>query len=132
LIRRDVESGQLPYCQSEGIGVIVYSPMGSGLLTGAMTPQRAASLPQNDWRFSSPAFQEPKLSQNLATAERLRAVGDRHGRTPGEVAIAWTLRHPAVTAAIVGARSADQVEGVMGAMEFHLTPEEAAQVEAVG
>ena len=132
LIRRDVESGQLPYCQREGIGVIVYSPMASGLLTGAMTRERAASLPKNDWRTRNPAFQEPKLSENLAVAERLRVVGARHGRSPGEVAIAWALRHPAVTAAIVGARNPKQVDGVIGAMEFRLTPEEIAQIEAKG
>ena len=130
LIRRDVESAQLPYCQREDIGVIVYSPMASGLLTGAMTRERAASLPKNDWRTRNPAFQEPKLSENLAVAERLRSVGARHGRSPGEVAIAWTLRHPAVTAAIVGARNPKQVDGVIGAMDFRLTPEEIAEVEA--
>jgi aryl-alcohol dehydrogenase-like predicted oxidoreductase len=130
LIRRDVESTQLPYCQRESIGVIVYSPMGSGLLTGAMTRERVASLPKNDWRSSNPAFKEPKLSQNLAVAERLRVVGARHGRSPGEVAIAWTLRHPAVTAAIVGARNAKQVDGIIGAIEFRLTPEEIAEIEA--
>ena len=130
LIRRDVESAQLPYCQREGIGVIVYSPMGSGLLTGAMTRERVAALPKNDWRSNNPAFQEPKLSENLAVAERLRVVGDRHDRSPGEVAIAWTLRNPAVTAAIVGARNAKQVDGIIGAMEFRLTPEEIAEIEA--
>ncbi|HUI05924.1 MAG TPA: aldo/keto reductase [Verrucomicrobiae bacterium] len=130
LIRRDVESSQLPYCQREGIGVIVYSPMASGLLTGAMTRERVASLPKSDWRTRNPAFQEPKLSENLAVAERLRVVGARHGRSPGEVAIAWTLRHPAVTAAIVGARNAKQVDGIIGAMEFRLAPEEIAAVEA--
>jgi len=132
LIRRDVESSQLPYCQREGIGVIVYSPMASGLLTGAMTRDRVASLPKNDWRTRNPAFQVPKLSENLAVAERLRAIGARHGRSPGEVAIAWALRHVAVTAAIVGARNPKQVDGVIGAMEFRLTPEEVAEVEARG
>ena len=86
----------------EGIGVIVYSPMASGLLTGAMTRERAAKLPQDDWRRANPNFNEPKLSRNLALAERLREIGKRHGRSPGEVAIAWTLRNPAVTGAIVG------------------------------
>ncbi len=130
LIRRDVESAQLPYCQQEGIGVIVYSAMVSGLLTGAMTRERVAALPKNDWRTNNPAFKEPKLSANLAVAERLRVVGARHGRSPGEVAIAWTLRHPAVTAAIVGARNAKQVDGIIGAMDFRLMPEEIAEVEA--
>ena len=130
LIRRDMESAQLPYCQREGIGVIAYSPMASGLLTGAMTRERVASLPKNDWRTRNPSFQEPKLSENLAVAERLRVVGARHDRSPGEVAIAWTLRHQAVTAAIVGARNAKQVDGIIGAMDFRLTTEEIAEVEA--
>lgn len=129
LIRREIESVQLPWCQREGIGVIVYSPMASGLLTGAMTRERAASLPVNDWRARNPEFQEPKLSQNLAVVERLRAVGKRHGRSPGEVAIAWTLRHPAVAGAIVGARNPKQVDGFIGAMEFRLSPEEIAEIE---
>ena len=107
----------------------MYSPMESGLLTGAMTRERADSLPMNDWRSRSPQFQEPKLSQNLALVERLRAVGARHGRSPGESAIAWTLRNPAVTAAIVGARNAGQVEGNIGAAEFRLTPEEITEIE---
>jgi aryl-alcohol dehydrogenase-like predicted oxidoreductase len=129
LIRREIEVESLPFCQREGIGVIVYSPMASGLLTGAMTPERAANLPKDDWRRRDPEFNEPKLAQNLALVERLRAVGARHGRSPGEVAIAWTLRHPAVTGAIVGARSAKQVEGVMGAGDFRLSEEEIAAIE---
>ena len=87
------------------------------------------SLPKNDWRSNNPAFKEPQLSANLAVAERLRVVGARHGRSPGEVAIAWTLRHPAVTAAIVGARNGKQVDGIIGAMDFRLTPEEITEVE---
>jgi aryl-alcohol dehydrogenase-like predicted oxidoreductase len=130
LIRRDVESAQLPWCQREKVGVIVYSPMASGLLTGAMTRERIASLPKTDWRNKNDQFKEPKLSQNLKVVERLRAVGARHGRSPGEVAIAWTLRHPAVTAAIVGARSAKQVDGIIGAMDFRLTAAEIAEVES--
>jgi aryl-alcohol dehydrogenase-like predicted oxidoreductase len=129
LIRREIEVESLPFCQREGIGVIVYSPMASGLLTGAMTRERAANLPKDDWRRRDPEFNEPKLSRNLALVECLRAVGARHGRSPGEVAIAWTLRHPAVTGAIVGARSAKQVEGVMGAGDFRLSEEEIAAIE---
>ena len=90
LVRRDVEAEILPFCRRENIGVIVYSPMGSGLLTGAMTRERAAALPDDDWRSRHPDFREPKLTQNLALVERLRAAGKRHGRSPGEVAIAWT------------------------------------------
>jgi aryl-alcohol dehydrogenase-like predicted oxidoreductase len=129
LIRRDIESSVLPYCQKEGIGVIVYAPMASGLLTGAMTRERAQSLPPDDWRRNHPEFNEPKLSRNLGLVERLRSVGKRHGRLPGEAAIAWTLRHPAVTGAIVGARSAVQAEGVMRAAEFVLSAEDVAEIE---
>lgn len=132
LLKRGVELEQLPWCQRNGVGVIVYSPMGSGLLTGAMTRERLASLPKEDWRTKNPEFQEPKLTENLKLVERLRAVGSRHGRSPGEVAIAWTLRHPAVTGAIVGARSAKQVDGIIGAMEFRLTPQEIEEIEHKG
>jgi len=129
LIRREIEGGLLPFCRQQGVGVIVYSPMGSGLLTGAMTRARAATLPTDDWRSRNPDFQEPKLSKNLALVERLRAVGARHGRSPGETAIAWTLHHPAVTGAIVGARSAAQVEGIVGAAQFRLDEAEVAELE---
>ncbi len=129
LVRREVEQEILPYCRSNGIGVIVYSPMASGLLTGAMTRERAASLPDSDWRSRAAEFQEPKLSKNLALVERLKGVGKRHGRPPGQVAIAWTVRNPAVTGAIVGARNAKQVEGNVGAAELHLTNGEVAQIE---
>jgi aryl-alcohol dehydrogenase-like predicted oxidoreductase len=128
LMRRDVESSQLPWCQRHGVGTIVYSPMGSGMLTGAMTRERLAALPENDWRRHDDRFKEPKLSENLAIVERLRALGARRGRSPGEVAIAWTLHHPAVTAAIVGARNAGQVDGFIGALDFRLTDVEAAEV----
>jgi len=129
LIRREIEEAVLPFCRWEGIGVIVYSPMASGLLTGAMTRERAASLPAGDWRSRNPEFQEPKLSQNLALVERLREVGALHGRSPGQVAIAWTLRHPAVTGAIVGARSARQVEEIMAGADFPLTAQDIADIE---
>jgi aryl-alcohol dehydrogenase-like predicted oxidoreductase len=129
LIRRRVENEILPYCERRGIGIIVYSPMASGLLTGAMTRQRAANFPEDDWRRSSSEFREPKLSQNLELVERLKKVAARHGRTPGEIAIAWTLRLPAVTGAIVGARNAKQAEGVMRAGELKLTPQDFAEIE---
>jgi aryl-alcohol dehydrogenase-like predicted oxidoreductase len=132
LIRRDVEEEILPFCQREGIGVIVYSPMASGLLTGAMTPQRIAKLPDDDWRKRHPDFNEPKLSAHLDLVERLRAVGDRHGYAPGAVAVAWTLRHPAVTAAIVGARKPDQVFDTVPAAELQLTPSDVSEIETVG
>jgi aryl-alcohol dehydrogenase-like predicted oxidoreductase len=130
LIRRDAEKDLLPFCERNNIGLIVYSPMGSGLLTGAMTPERVGNLPADDWRRGNPEFQEPKLSQNLALVERLRAIGARHGKSPGEVAIAWTLRNPAVTGAIVGARNAKQVDGIIGAASWQLTPEEITEIEA--
>ena len=129
LINRGVEEDILPYCLREEIGVIVYSPMASGLLTGAMTRERAARLPKDDWRASDPEFREPKLSRNLSLVEQLREIGKRHGRPPGEVAIAWTLRNPAVTGAIVGARTARQADGVMRAGEFQLSDKEINEIE---
>ena len=123
LVHREVEDEILPYCLNEGIGVIVYSPMASGLLTGAMTRERAAQLPADDWRRNHPDFTGPDLSRNLALVERLRQLATRHDRSVGEVAIAWTLHNPAVTGAIVGARSARQAEGVMRAGELHLSNE---------
>jgi len=130
LIRRQVEADILPFCQAQGIGVVVYSAMASGLLTGAMTQERAANLATDDWRRDNPEFSEPRLSRNLALAERLRAVGARRGCSPGAVAVAWTRRHPAVTGAIVGARSAAQVDGVMGGGGFDLDAAEIAEIEA--
>jgi aryl-alcohol dehydrogenase-like predicted oxidoreductase len=130
LIRRQIETETLPYCRKQDIGVIAYSPMASGLLTGAMTRERAANLPEDDWRKRNPEFREPKLSKNLELVERLRKIGARYGRTPGEVAIAWTLRLPALTGAIVGARDAKQAEGVMRAGDLKLTPLDIAEIEA--
>jgi aryl-alcohol dehydrogenase-like predicted oxidoreductase len=129
MLRREVEQEILPYCQENDIGVIVYSPMRSGLLTGKMTPERVQNLPSDDWRRNDPDFQEPRLSKNLELVELLRAIGEVHGRSPAEVAIAWTLRHPAVTAAIVGGRRPDQVDGVIGAAEFRLSDDEIEEIE---
>ena len=129
LVHREIEDEILPYCLREGIGVIVYSPMASGLLTGAMTRERAARLPRDDWRKGHPDFTEPNLTHNLALVERTRAIANRDNRSVGEVAIAWTLGHPAVTGAIVGARNAQQAEGVMRAGEFHLTDKEVTEIE---
>jgi aryl-alcohol dehydrogenase-like predicted oxidoreductase len=129
LVRREVEQEVLPYCRSNELGAIVYSPMASGLLTGAMTRERAATLPKGDWRSRDVEFREPALSRNLALVERLREVGERHGCHPGQVAIAWTLQNPAVTGAIVGARSAKQVEGTVAAANLRLTDEELAEIE---
>jgi len=130
ILARQIEADTLPYAERQGIGVIVYSPMFSGLLTGAMTRERAIALPSDDFRSRNPEFREPRLSRNLELVEKLREIGKRHGRGPGEVAIAWTLRNPAVTGAIVGARNAKQAEGVMGAGEFHLSTGEISEIDS--
>jgi aryl-alcohol dehydrogenase-like predicted oxidoreductase len=130
LLRRRVEEAILPYCQAHGIGVIVYSPMQAGLLSGKMTYERVASLPADDWRRASAEFQEPRFSRNQRLVETLRSVGGRHGRRPGEVAVAWTLRHPAVSGAIVGFRRPQQVEEIVGAAELQLAGSEAEEIEA--
>ncbi len=132
LAKRGIEFDILPFCKREGIGVIVYAPMASGLLTGAMTRERAASLPANDWRHKNPEFKEPNLSRNLALVERLRTIAMHHDCSPGEIAIAWTLRNPAVTGAIVGVRSAAQADRVMRAAELHLSDEEIDEMENSG
>jgi aryl-alcohol dehydrogenase-like predicted oxidoreductase len=131
-ISPEIEESILPYAQANNIGVIVYSPMKSGLLSGTMTRERVAALPADDFRRRVPNFQEPLLSKNLALAELLGEIGKRHGRSAGEVAIAWTLRHPAVSAAIVGMRNASQVDGVIGAADFRLSPEEVAEIDTFG
>ena len=122
LLARDVEASILPFAAQHGIGVIVYSPMASGMLSGAMTRERIVAFPKDDWRRNSPNFQEPLLTTNLRLVETLRAVGKRHNASPGEVAIAWTLTNPAVTGAIIGVRSAEQVNGVAAAADVHLLP----------
>ncbi len=130
LVKPAAEAEILPFCQENNIGVIVYSPMQSGLLTGAMSAERIAAMPDDDWRKRSQEFQEPRLSRNLKLVELLQKIGKPHGRSPGEVAIAWTLRHPAVTAAIVGGRNSNQVEGIIGAADFRLNAEELEQIAA--
>jgi aryl-alcohol dehydrogenase-like predicted oxidoreductase len=128
MINRSVEAEILPFCEKHGIGVINYSPMQSGLLTGAMTPERIAKMPQDDFRRNTKQFQEPLLSRNLELVEVLRKIGDAHGVQPGVVAIAWTLHNSAVTAAIVGGRSAKQVDGVLPAATFRLSDAEFAEI----
>ncbi len=128
LVRPDVQDDVLPFCQENGIGVIVYSPMQSGLLTGKMTPERVADMPDNDWRKRNDEFQEPRLSRNLKLVEVLQHIGETHGRSPGEVAIAWTLTNLAVTAAIVGGRNPQQVEGIIGAADLQLTESDLQQL----
>ena len=129
LVAREVEEDILPFCMRNNIGVIVYSPMYSGLLAGAMTRQRIANFAPDDWRRRDQNFQEPNLSRNLRLVEVLREVGKRHGRTPGEVAIAWTLHNQAVTGAIVGVRSPEQVRGIIGATQFRLNDKEVMEIE---
>jgi aryl-alcohol dehydrogenase-like predicted oxidoreductase len=129
LLRRDIEKEILPYCQENTIGVINYSPMVSGLLTGKMTAERVRNLPEDDWRKRNANFQSPKLERNLELVELLRQIGHEHGVEPGVVAVAWTLRHPAITAAIVGARRPDQIDGVIPAATFRLSDEEAGRIE---
>jgi aryl-alcohol dehydrogenase-like predicted oxidoreductase len=130
LIRREVEEAVLPYCAEQSIGVIAYSPMGSGLLTGTMTRERIADLPEDDWRRRGPQFQEPLVTRNLKIADKLKEIAARHGRSPGEVAVAWVLRNSVVTGAIVGVRSREQVAGVIGAMDFRLGEDEVNEIEA--
>jgi aryl-alcohol dehydrogenase-like predicted oxidoreductase len=130
LINRSYEPEILPYCKEQNIGTIIYSPMVSGLLTGKMTRERIAALPEDDWRRKTPNFNEPKLTKNLELVEKLKEVGAKYNATPGEIAIAWTLRNLAVTAAIVGARSKEQSEVVMHD-PITLTDEEAFALESV-
>jgi aryl-alcohol dehydrogenase-like predicted oxidoreductase len=128
LIDRDAEAQLLPFVEREAIGVLVYSPMASGLLTGAMTRSRIAQLP-DDWRAQDPRFQEPDLSHHLALVQRLRSVADRHSTTPGAVAIAWALRNPAVDGAIVGFRHPSQVDPLVGAGDLRLDASDLATIE---
>ena len=130
ILNPDVEDETLPFASRNHIGVIVYSPMYSGLLTGAMTRQRIANFTADDWRSHNANFQEPLLSRNLRLVELLREIGHRYGRTAGELAIAWTLHNPAVTGAIVGVRSPRQVEGIIGAGEFRLSTGEYNEIQS--
>ena len=128
LLDREVEDEILPYCEEHGIGVIVYSPMSSGLLTGRMTGERIESLPADDWRRQSARFREPELSHALEVVERVEAVAERHGVSPGAVAVAWTLRHPGVHGAIVGFRRPDQVDPIVAAADFELSDDDVAEL----
>jgi aryl-alcohol dehydrogenase-like predicted oxidoreductase len=128
LIERSIESETLPFVEHEGIGVVVCSPMSSGLLTGRMTRERIAALPDDDWRKHDQRFHEPSLSRNLEHVERLTAVAERHDTVPGAVAIAWTLRNPAVDGAIVGLRRPDQIDPILAAADLKLTDEDLEQI----
>jgi aryl-alcohol dehydrogenase-like predicted oxidoreductase len=129
LVKPDIQNEILPFCEGHNIGVIVYSPMASGLLTGSMNSERIAKLPNDDWRKRNSEFQEPRLSRNLELVEVLKEIAFVHNVTPGVVAIAWALQHPGVTAAIVGARRPEQVDGIVPAAEFQLTNSENATIE---
>jgi aryl-alcohol dehydrogenase-like predicted oxidoreductase len=130
LVMPGIEGDILPFAQEHGIGVLAYQPMHSGLLSGSTTHERVAQYAENDYRRTDPEFQEPRLSRNLDLVETLRAIGARHDRIPGEVAIAWTLRQPAVTGAIIGGRRPDQVEGIIGAADLRLSADELAETAA--
>ena len=129
IVTREIEEDVLPFARESNIGVIVYSPMSAGLLTGAMTRERVLQFSSEDWRRNLPNFREPLLSRNLQLVEQLRGIGARHERTPGEVAIAWTLNNPAVTGAIVGTRSPNQVAGIIGALEFRLSSDAMSEID---
>jgi aryl-alcohol dehydrogenase-like predicted oxidoreductase len=128
MLRRAIEEQVLPFAQANGIGVINYSPMLSGMLTGKMTAERAAAIPANDWRSRNAEFQEPRLSRNLRLVDLLRKIGSGYNVTPGVVAVAWTLHHPAITAAIVGGRNTNQVEETAAALDFRLSEDEFAKI----
>lgn len=128
LIMREYEEEVLPYCKEQDIGVIVYSPMASGILTGAMTRERIKNMPDNDWRKKDHKFREPDLTRNLELAEKIKEIGKRHNCSAGEVAIAWTLRNLAVTGAIVGGRSASQVDGISRAWDIELSKEDLSEI----
>ena len=128
MLRRAAEKELLPFAQANGIGVINYSPMVSGLLTGKMSAERVAAFPADDWRRRAAEFNEPRLSRNLRLVELLREIGNGHGVSPGVVAVAWTLHHPAITAAIVGGRSGQQVEGLAPALHFRLSEDEYGRI----
>jgi aryl-alcohol dehydrogenase-like predicted oxidoreductase len=129
LVVRDIEAEVLPFAEREGIGVIVYSPMSSGLLTGKMTRERIENMPDDDWRAGDARFQEPQLTQHLELVGRLGAVAERYDTTPGAVAVAWTLRNPAVDGAIVGFRRPDQVDPILAAAGLELTDQDLEEIE---
>lgn len=132
MLERGVEEELLPYCAANDIGLVVYSPMQTGLLTGKYTEERIASLPDEDWRKDrNPHFQEPALSANLALVEKLRPIAERNGRTLAQLAIAWVLRRPEVTAAIVGSRRPSQIEGTAPAGDWTLSAEDIAEIDAL-
>lgn len=129
IIKRDIEKNVLPYCLEKNIGVIAYSPMMSGLLSGKMTRERILNLPEDDWRKRNAEFREPNLTRNLELVELLSSIGNKHNVSAGEVAIAWTLKNPAITGAIVGARNSNQVEGFINAVNVNLSSEDISMIQ---
>ncbi len=129
MLLRDTEKELLPFCAENNIGVVVYSPMQAGLLTGKMTQERVAAFPDDDWRKGNSLFQEPQLSINLNLVEKLRPIAERVGRPVGQLAVAWVLRRPEVTSAIVGARRPSQIEEMAGAADWTLSAEEIAEID---
>lgn len=130
-IKTGVESKILPFCGENNIGVIVYSPMQAGLLTGKMSRERIANMPEDDWRKRDDEFQEPKLTKNLELAAVMEGIADKHGVTVPSVPIAWVLRRPEVTGAIVGARRPDQVDGIVGGATLQLDTDDLAKIDAI-
>jgi aryl-alcohol dehydrogenase-like predicted oxidoreductase len=130
MLRPAIQAEILPYVRDCGIGVINYSPMVSGLLTGKMTAARIAAMPADDWRQKGIEFKEPRLSRNLRLVDLLREIGDGHSVSPGVVAVAWTLHNPGITAAIVGGRSAKQVEEISAALHYRLSEDEYEQIDS--
>ena len=128
-VNTSVQNEILPYCLDNNIGTIVYSPMQSGLLTGKMTKERVDNFPVDDWRRRADFYQEPRLSRNLALADLMGQIGKENRRTTATVAIAWTLRLESVTAAIVGARHPDQIDDIIGALDFRLSVEDVARID---
>lgn len=131
ILRRDIETRELPWCHEHHVGVIAYSPMMSGLLTGQMTRERLRQLPEGDWRRRAAWFQEPNLTLALDVVELLKEIAAHYQTTAAQVAIAWVLRHRAVTAAIVGARRPEQVDGFIGAASVHLTDTDLGEIDAL-
>ncbi|HEX4203770.1 MAG TPA: aldo/keto reductase [Ktedonobacteraceae bacterium] len=129
LLKRGIEDAVLDYCQEHAIGVIAYAPMASGILTGKMTRERLQSMPESDWRRHDSEFTEPRLTRNLALVDQLRVIGAHHKSTPAQVAVAWVLRHPAVTGAIVGGRHPEQIETIIGAANLTLDDADIAALE---
>jgi aryl-alcohol dehydrogenase-like predicted oxidoreductase len=131
LLVRGAEAELLPYCAAQQIGVIVYSPMQKGLLTGKITRTWVEQLPADDHRRRDPQFQDPQLAANLELVEGLRRLAEPHGKTPAQLAIAWVLRRPEVTAAIVGARKPSQIEETVAAGDWELAPAEIAAIDTL-